>query len=119
MKKTLSKMRGMRKMVPLEKMDRYNSVEFSSDNRSLAYQFKIWDIESMPMCILIREDSNVLSQIQAGDILDMTYNSAHSRNSFEFESEHRKTAIREIIKKDQGRFKGHSLVGLEILENRG
>ena len=117
MKKTLSKMRGRRKMVPLEKMDRYYSVEFSSDKISIAHQFKIRNIESMSMCILVREDSSVLSQIKVGDILDMKCNRLSTGDSSG--SEHRKTAIRHIIKKDQGRLKGHYLVGLEILENQG
>ena len=97
-------------------MDQYNSVEFSSDKLSVAYQFKIWNIKPMPMCILVREDSNILSQIKVGDILNMKYN--NHRNSGD-PSEYLDTAIRHIIKKDRGRFKGHYLVGLEILENKG
>ncbi len=94
-------------------MDQYNSVEFSSDNLSVTHQFRIWNIESMS--ILVREDSGLLTQIKVGDILDMKYNCRNSRGS----AAYLKTAIRHIIKKDQGRFKGHYLVGLEILENQG
>jgi hypothetical protein len=92
-------------------MDQYNSVEFSFDKLSVVYQFKIWNIESMSMCILIREDSSLLSGIKVGDIFPMKYSNSNSRES----SEYLETAIRHIIKKDQGRFRGHYLVGLEIL----
>ncbi len=98
-------------------MDQYNSVEFSSDKLSVTHQFKIRNIEQMSMCILVREDSSVLSQIKIGDILDMKCNRLSTGDSSG--SEHRKTAIRHIIKQDLGRFKGHYLVGLEILENQG
>jgi hypothetical protein len=99
---------------PWKRMDQYNSVEFSSDKLSITHQFEIREIEQMPMCILVREDSSVLSQIKTGDILDMRYNCRNSRGSAAYQ----KTAIRHIIKKDKGRFKGHYLVGLEILENQ-
>jgi hypothetical protein len=102
------------RMGTLGKMDKYNSVEFSSDKFSVVQQFKIREIEQMSMCILVREDSSVLSQIKTGDILDMRYNCRNSRGSAAYQ----KTAIRHIIKKDKGRFKGHYLVGLEILENQ-
>jgi hypothetical protein len=71
----------------------------------------------MSMSILIREDSSVLTGIKVGDILNMKYNSRNSGGSSE--SECLKTVIRHIIKKDQGQFKGHYIVGLKILENQG
>ncbi len=98
-------------------MDQDISVEFSIGKRSVAHQFKLWSIESMSMCILVKEDSRVMSGIKVGDIFNMKYNSRNSENSSE--SECLKTAIRHIIKKDQGQFKGHYLVELEILENQG
>jgi tetratricopeptide (TPR) repeat protein len=64
------------------------------------------------MCFLIKENSDILPRLRVGDILEMKYYSASSA----YESEPRKTVIREITRDDQGPFKGHYLVGLEILE---
>ena len=62
-----------------EVLDQFHSVEISLDGLDLPYQFKIWNIKPMPMCILVRDDSNILSQIKVGDILNMKYN--NNRNS--------------------------------------
>jgi len=45
---------------PIEQadLDQYYSVEFFINGTS--YQFKLWNIISMPMCILIKEDSDIL-----------------------------------------------------------
>ena len=63
------------------------------------------------MCVLVKEDSDILPRLKIGDTLEMKYYSADAAYS----SEHKKTAIRDIAKNDQGRFKGHYLVALEIL----
>ena len=91
----------------------YYSVEFSIGGSNFTYQFKIWDTSATPMCLLVKEDSHVLRWLKAGDILNMRYYPADSV----LPSDCLKTAIRHITKNDQGRFKGHYLIGLEILEN--
>ena len=94
------------------KRERYHSVEFSLKELSVHYQFKIWDTESMPMCVLVREDSDILRLLKVGDTLNVQYYSLGSA----YPSDSLATAIRHITRNDQGRFKGHFLVGLEILE---
>ena len=95
-----------------EAPDQYHSVEVELAGMSFPYQFKIWSVASRSMCFLIKEDSDILPRLRAGDILEMKYYSPSSA----YTSEPRKTVIREITKDDQGPFKGHYLVGLEILE---
>jgi tetratricopeptide (TPR) repeat protein len=67
---------------------------------------------SRSMCFLIKEGSDILPRLRAGDIVEMKYYSTSSA----YTSEPRRTVIREITRDDQGPFKGHYLVGLEILE---
>ena len=90
----------------------YHSVEFSIQGMELAYQFKIWNTFSTPMCVLVKEDSAILPSLKVGDTLNLKFYSngtSHSAASL-------KTAIRHITR-DQGRFRGHYLVALEILED--
>ena len=93
--------------------NQYYSVEFSV-NGGASYQFKIWDTPSMSMCVLVREDSALLSQLEVGHTLKMKY---YSNNDI-CPTEYLATEIRHITKTDEGRFKGHYLVGLELLENK-
>ena len=92
----------------------YYSVELSIDGLDFSYQFKIRNNASTSMCVLIKEDSDILPLLEVGDTLNMKYYSAGSV----YPTEYLETAIRHITKNDQGRFKGHYLVGLDILENQ-
>jgi hypothetical protein len=92
----------------------YHSVEFSIDGLELPYIFKIWNIASMSMCVLVKEDSDILLRLKLGDTLNIKYYSVGSIDP----PKYLETAIRHITKSEQGRFKGHYLVGLEILETQ-
>jgi hypothetical protein len=92
--------------------DRYHSVEFSIKGIELPYQFKIWNTANMSMCVLVKENSAILPRLKVGDTLDMKFYSGASS----YPTNSLKTTIRHISK-DEGRFRGHYLVGLEILEN--
>ena len=99
---------------PREILDKFYSVEFALKGIDFVYQFKIWNISSKGMCVLIKEDSDVLKHLKAGDIVDMKYYTSDSLAP----TEHLQTEIRHITKDDEGRFKGHCLVGLSILGNK-
>lgn len=90
----------------------YHSVEVELAGMIYPYQFKIRSNPSTSMCFLIKENSDILPRLKVGDILELKYYSTGSTHV----SEPRKTVIREITRDDQGPFKGHYLVGLEILE---
>ena len=92
--------------------DQYHSVEFSIKGIELSYQFKIWNTANMSMCVLVKEDSAILPRLKVGDTLDMKFYSGASSDP----TDSLKTTIRHISK-DEGRFRGHYLVALEILEN--
>ena len=91
--------------------ERYYSAEFSISGLDFPYQFRIWNIPSRPMCLLLKENSDVLPRLKVGDTLNVKYYSNDSGHPFDY----LETAIRDITKNDQGRFKGHYLVGLEII----
>ncbi len=95
-------------------VDKFYSVEFALKGMDFVYQFKIWNMSSRGMCVLIKEDSVVLEHLKAGDVLDMKYYSSDASAP----TEHLKTEIRHITRDDEGRFKGHFLVGLSILEDK-
>ena len=97
---------------PRTVIDQYYSVEFSIGNEAFLYQFKIWDMSSKGMCLLIKEDSAVLKHLKVDDIINMKYHKIDSPKP----GEYLKTKIRHITKDDEGRFKGHYKVGLLILE---
>ena len=103
-----------RKTESQKRVIQYNSVEFSFKGVEAVYQFKIWTTRSVNLCVIIRENSSVLPRMKVGDILNVKYN---FRNSA-YLSEYLKTAIRFIIKQSKGRFKGHYVVGFEILKNQ-
>ncbi len=93
-------------------IDEYHSVEFSISNTAYVYQFKIWDISTKGVCILVREDSDLLNHLKVGDILDLKYYPTDSSHPIK----HLKTQIKHISKDEQGRFKELYLVGLAILD---
>jgi hypothetical protein len=98
-----------------EPVDQYHSVELTVSPNRIIYQFRIWNISQKGMCILLKEDSAAFDHIHVGDIIEMKYyptESARPTESF-------KTKIQHITKEDTGRFKGHYLVGLLILNKQG
>ena len=94
--------------------DRYASVQISKQELETDYQFKIRNISQKGMCILVREDSHVMQHLHVGDILDMKFYPLNASDPVE----DAKTEIIHILKDEQGRFKGHFLVGLAILESK-
>jgi len=90
----------------------YHSVVFSIEGLDSLYQFKLWHTESLPLCFLMRPDSELLNRLKVGDKLNPRYyqdGSAYPAGCFE-------TTIQTIRKSERGRFKGHYLVGLQISE---
>ena len=92
--------------------DQYHSVQFTKQGLDITYQFKIWNISTKGMCILVREDSDVLSHLKVGDILDMSYYLEAGKRPVD-ES---RTEIVHITKGEPGQFEGHYMLGLSKLE---
>jgi hypothetical protein len=98
---------------PASEFDKYSSVEFSISNLHYIYQFKIQENSSSGMGVYIKEDSVVLKHLKIGDIFEMKYYPA----ALSEQAEYLKTEIKYITKERQGRFRGHYLVDLSIIEN--
>lgn len=62
----------------------------------------------------MKKGSAILEHIQVGDILNMKYYTTDSSKPTEYQ----KTEIKHITKDDQGRFKGHYLIGISVLEEQ-
>lgn len=101
-----------RRSEPRSLKDEYYGVNFSIDESPSVYQFLIWDTSSKGRSLLVREDSDVLEHLRIGQVLNMKYYRKDPAKPVEF----LKTEIRHISRDVDGRFKGHFLVGVEILE---
>ena len=93
-------------------VDQYYSVEFLLKETGHIYKFKLRDVSSKGLCILVSESSAVLKHLNVGDVLDMQYHPPDPSTP----SESLKTEIRHITKNEQAQFKGHFLIGLYITE---
>ena len=101
-----------RRSEPRSPADKYSSVEFSVSDLAFNFQFKIWEISRSGMSILAKEDSAVLEHVKVGDVLDMKYYPEELTEAPLI----LKTEIKHITKHDEGKFKGHYLLGLAIIE---
>jgi hypothetical protein len=90
---------------------RYYSVQFTTEGLDSFYQFKLWNISPKGLCILVNENSEVLNHLRVGDTISMTYYLSNQQGAFEKMN----TEIKHITKNEDGRFRGHYLVGLSIV----
>lgn len=98
---------------PRKVVDRFYSVEFLSKDH-FVYQFKLRDLSTSGLCILVNESSAVLKQLQVGDTFEMTFNPPRAEGP----PESLKTEIVHITKNTEEPFTGHVLIGLLILERK-
>ncbi len=99
---------------PRTELEKYHSVEFKVSERASLYQFKIWNMSSKGMCLLVRDDSEILNDLQVGSVLNMKYYTT----DFSQPPEEFKTQIKHISREPHGKFDGHFLVGLFILDTK-
>jgi hypothetical protein len=91
-------------------VEKYRSVEFSISKRDPIFQFRIRDVSSSGMGILLTGSSKALKHLEVGQILQMTYNPETGNGP----PVQMKTEIRHITYLEDGRYKGQYLVGLAI-----
>ena len=103
-----------KRATPRTIVDQYRSVEFSPSRTEPVYQFRIRDISSTGIGILIKEKSAVLKSMKVGDVLNMKYNPIDSSYSPQYLN----TEIIHITKIDEGQYIGNYLVGLIVLEKQ-
>jgi hypothetical protein len=100
-----------RKTDPEILKDQFHSVEFPVNGNKLKYQCKLRKNGCESLFVLVKENSAILNGLTVGNILKMKYyrtSSASPPESFD-------TLIKYITKNDSGKFKGHYLMGLDIL----
>lgn len=85
-------------------------VEFKPPDLQMGYKFRLRDVSNSGMCIVVNENSELLRYIKKGEIYEMKYFPENS------EPCKLKTEIIHISKQNNGKFKGHILVGLEIVD---
>ena len=102
----------LKRRDPRKVIDEFHSVEFSARHIDVSHHFKIWNLSLRGICVLVKEGASILKHMKVGDILDMKYYKPDSPEP----SDYIKTEIRHITREEQGRFKGHYLVGLSLLE---
>ena len=90
----------------------YYSVEVSLNG--LSRQFKLRNMPSTFMSILVKEGSDILASLKSGDILNMRYYTLNSN----YPSRDLDTKVKDITKNEQGKFKGHYMIALEIVKNQ-
>jgi hypothetical protein len=90
--------------------EQYHSAEFRLKTSSCLFQSKIWNVSARGMCLLVKEDSEVLENLEVGKVLEVTY----YPQDLSQPTETRMTRIAHITRESQGRFKNHALIGLLI-----
>jgi hypothetical protein len=106
------------KVFPMENMadssiqrEKYYSVEIRPDILVPVYKFRLRKSLSNGSYILVKDSSAILKYLKSGQKLNIDYNPARSTES----SHTLKTKINYIIKKLEGSFKGHYMVGLSAI----
>ncbi len=93
--------------------EEYYSVEIPIDEIEHLHQFKIWSIDQGTLCVVVKEESEILTFMRVGDTIKMKYYILNPA----YPPKYLPTKIRHITREDQGRFKGHVVIGLDILED--
>jgi hypothetical protein len=104
--------RENRRAEPRVEIDKYYSVELSAPVTEFVYQFKIWNLSEHGLCVLVKNDSDLLKRLTVGSVLNMQYCPVDVTSK----RVRLKTEIKHITKQEEGRFAGHTLVGLMVLE---
>jgi hypothetical protein len=97
--------------LPLEE---FYSVEIPLDGLEFLHQFKIWNSDPETVFVVVKEESEILPCLRVGDTIKMKYYIMDPASP----PKYLPTKIKHITKEDQGRFKGHVVIGLDILEDK-
>jgi PilZ domain len=80
------------------------------------YQVKIADISPTGAGIVVKEDSSLLGLLTVGRVLDVRFHAGESENQPDAVKEF-KAEVKHISEVRAGRYKGHRLVGIQVLGN--
>lgn len=102
-----------RRSEPRITIDEFYSMQFFLEKLHCTCQFKLWDISTHGLCIILKNDSEILPALTVGDVLKVKY---HPINLYD-ETKISETQIRHISPGGEHRFKDHTLVGLKIIDS--
>ena len=102
------------RMAKRKLIDKFYSVQFSLDKKVPIYQFKLKDMSTFGLCIIIKQGSPILAKIHKNKKLDMTFCAADAPS----ETIQLKTKIAHITSDERGKYKGHVLMGLSIVDEK-
>jgi hypothetical protein len=102
-----------RNLEPRYILNKYYSVQFSINGYDPVYMFKLRDFYYNGLCILVKEDSDVLKCLKVNETINMQFNPSASQGTSKF----LKTRISDITKNRHGGLTGHCLVRLSIIED--
>jgi hypothetical protein len=101
-----------RRREPRRPPDTYTSAEFRMNTAKCLFQSRVWNFSSRGMCLLLREDSSVLEDLEIGKVMEVKYYPADLSRP----PETRRTRIAHITRESEGKFKNHFLIGLRIVD---
>ncbi len=102
----------MTPLNPASIAKQYHSVQFSVKGFAGIYQFKIRCDSDQCLCILVREDSNLMQCLQEGDVMRMGYCPQADATT----TDHYHTRIERIEAASEGRYRDHHRIHLCVLE---
>jgi hypothetical protein len=111
--KTLTENPVERRSEIRENLEKMQSFELKLPNLPI-YVFKAKDTSSNGICLLVKEDSDILNHIRVGQILDLR---CYSEDKLE-PSELFISEIKHITKAGKHPYQSHNLVGLMVLEKQ-
>ena len=88
------------------------SVQFPVEGSGLKKEMKVWHKSPSYMCLLVKEDSDILPLLKTGVTLRMNYYG----NDLFSPSEHLETEIRRIKRSEEGVLRGYYLIEVGILK---
>jgi hypothetical protein len=92
--------------------ERYHCVEFSVEGLEYTHQFRLWNLDPASAFVLVKQSSDLLTRLRVGDIMKMKY---YTKDPLP-KTEYMDTAISHITRDDQGKFRGHCLIGLAVAQ---
>ena len=88
----------------------YYSVEIALDGSDHINQYVIYDMSASGLCLLVKEDSNILQRIKVGERYKMKYYPVNLLGNVEYID----TRICHITKSKTNSLSGHYMVGLSL-----
>jgi hypothetical protein len=106
---------GEHRSEPREILKEFHSVQFAIGKVGPVYMFKLRDLSSQGMCILVRQDSAVLKMLKVGDEMEMEFFRPETR----LPTEQLRTKVRHISSPEgANQVKGHCRVGFSIVRRQ-